>query len=328
MGGSGCNRGQRGTVQNACAIAIAEHPARGNLDERTILIVSFGFGVALQAALLMRGDWSWGKLAGCLAMALVGLVPGKHEIVYQHLFHVLMVFSAFSVMFAYAFKEDILPLISEAVLLWYTLVFWYAFYAYHSSFYFDLRSPLDIALVLVLLVPTLTTVFIALRKTGLDFLLKLGLYTWFLVIIVCLGLSQFPFSQLALFYRDRQVPWISSFDSATAGMAFLFLLANAVYVYYLIPIPGKGQTFANRMKEWHEFTDLLVRRFDYSQTKLQTGIVLGIGGTALLLNALYRWLPSELAINLAVILPSVVFHPRLSTPAPESQARPTTHGDG
>jgi hypothetical protein len=121
------------------------------LDERTILIASFGFGVALQALLLMRGDWNWWKLAGCAAMGLFGLAPGKHESVYQSLFHVLMVFSFFSVILAFMFKEDILPIITEAILLWYTVVFWYAFY---SSSYFSIRTPLDTALVFLLLLPT------------------------------------------------------------------------------------------------------------------------------------------------------------------------------
>jgi hypothetical protein len=287
------------------------------LDDRTVLIASFGFGVALQAALLMRGDWNWGKLAGCVAMALVGLAPGKHESVYQPLFHVLMVFSVFSVMLAFMFKEDILPIISEAVILWYTVVFWYAFLSYSPT-----GNPPPTALMVLLLVPTSVTIYIAIVKTRLRFVLKLGLYTWFLTMIVCLGLVQFPFSQLKLFFKDHQVPWVTPFESVTAGMAFLFLLANAAYVFYLIPIPGRSQSFADRMKEWHEFTDLLTQRFDDSQvTRVQAVIALGVGGTALLLNAIYRWFPPELVINVAIVIPAIVFHPRLlGVSVPESKS--------
>jgi hypothetical protein len=107
-------------------------------------------------------------------------------------------------------------------------------------------------------------------------------------------------------------------------MAFLFLLANAVYIYYLIPIPGRGQSLADRMKEWHEFTDLLTQRFDDAQvTLVQAVIALGVGGTALLLNAIYRWLPPELVINVAIVVPAIVFHPRLGllpVPAYESKS--------
>lgn len=279
------------------------------MDERTVLIAAFGFGVALQALLLMRGDWNWGKLALCVAMGLVGLFPGKHERVYEPLFHVLMVFSLFSVMFAFLFKEDILPIVTEAILLWYTVVFWYAVY---SSSYLSIRTPLGSVWVVLLLLPTAATLYIAAVKTQCGFVLKLGLYSWFLIIIVCLGLLQFPFSQLKLFFKENQVPWVTPFESLTAGMAFLFLLANGVYVYYLIPIPGKHQSFADRMKEWHEFTDLLTQRFDDSQVTLaQAVIALGVGGTALLVNAIYRWFPPELVINVAIVIPAIVFHPRL-----------------
>lgn len=277
------------------------------LDERTVLIASFGCGVALQALLLMRGDWSWGKLGACVAMGLFGMLPGKHEHVYQPLFHVLMVFSLFSVFFAFMFKEDILPIVSETVLLWYTVVFWYAFIAYAPA-----GNPPPTALMVLLLVPTSVTLYLVVVKTQLGFVMKLGLYTWFLAIIVCLGLLQFPFSQLKLFFKDHQVPWVTPFESVTAGMAFLFLLANAAYIYYLIPIPGRSQSLADRMRQWHEFTDLLTQRFDDAQvTLVQAVIALGVGGTALLLNTIYRWLPPELVINVAIVVPAIVFHPRL-----------------
>jgi hypothetical protein len=277
------------------------------LDERTILITSFGLGVAVQAALLLRNDWSWSKLAGCAGLGLAGMIPGKHEHVYRPLLHVLMSFSFFSVAFAFIFKKDILPVLSEAVLLSYTLVFWFAFY----SFYYQ-GGPLHTALLIVLLVPTAATLYIAFLKTRLTFVLKLVLYTWFLIIVVCLGLFQFPFSQLTLFFKERQVPWVTPVDSAAAGMAFLFLLANATYVFYLIPIPGKNESWEERMRHWHQFTDLMTQRFADSQvTFAQAAVVLGAEGGALLLNAIYRWLSPGLVINVAIVLPAILFHPAL-----------------
>jgi len=112
-------------------------------------------------------------------------------------------------------------------------------------------------MVVLLLVPTVATPFIAVRKTQLGFIIKLVLYTWFLVIIVCFGLFQSPYSQLKLFFENHQVPWVTPVESATAAMAFLFLLASATYVFYLIPIPSRNQSWAQRMQQWHEFTDLL-----------------------------------------------------------------------
>jgi hypothetical protein len=279
----------------------------GKLDERTILIISFGLGIALQVAILLHGDWSWFKLLICAAIGLVGLIPGKHEHVYQPLFHILMWFSFFSISFAFMFSKEILPIISEPVLLSYTLVFWFALFIYYSD-----HTSLQSALFFLPLIPSAACLYLSFRRTQLGFVFKLILYTWFLVIIVSLGLFQFPFGQLALFYDERQVPWVSPIESAMAGMAFLFLLVNGTYVFYLIPIPGRTQSWTDRMKDWHEFTDLLTQRVADSQiTRVQTSIILAVEGTALALNAIYDWLPPGLVINLAIIIPSLVFHPKL-----------------
>lgn len=250
---------------------------------------------------------------------MLGMVPGKHEHIYHPLVHVLMVFSAFSVIFAVTFKKDILPLISEGVLLSYTLVFWFAFL---TSFYTG--TPLHMALLLLLLVPTALALFVAVRKTRLGFVFKLALYTWFLVIIVSLGLFQFPYNQLKLFLEDHQVPWVTPFESVTAGMAFMFLLANATYIFYLIPIPGRNQSWAERMRDWHAFTDLMTQRFaDARVTLVQATVVLGLEGSALLLLASYRWLPPALVINVAIVIPAIVMHPRFPlAPDPASKSSP------
>jgi hypothetical protein len=43
-------------------------------------------------------------------------------------------------------------------------------------------------------------------------------------------------------------------------MAFLFLAVNATYLYMLIPITGKTESWRDRLKEWHELTDEMAQR--------------------------------------------------------------------
>lgn len=282
------------------------------MDERSLLIACFGAGVVLEAVLLQRGDWGPWKLLGCIALASVAILPGKHERVYQPLFHVLMVFSAFAVIFALAFKEDILPAIGEKLLLSYSLIFWFAFFSY-----FHRPTVLHKALLVLMLVPTAATVGIAYRRTALNFTLKLMLYTWFLCIVVGLGLFQFPFYQLKLFFQNQEIPWVTPLESVSAGMAFLYLAANATYIFYLVPIPGKNESWAERMQRWHEFTDLLTRRFD-ADTALDraTEVLLGVECVALGLDYYFHWLPSGFLINLLIVLPGILlFFRRSSMPA-------------
>jgi hypothetical protein len=282
------------------------------MDERSLLIACFGIGVALEALLLQRSDWQPLKLIGCIGLSMLGALRGKHETVYQPLFHVLLVFSMFAVIFALLFKEDILPALNERLLLSYSMIFWFAFfsYFYHGAF-------VQNVLLIILLIPTTFTILVAYRKPILTFTVKLILYTWFLTMVVCLGLFQFPFYQLKLFFQDQEIPWVTPFDSISAGMAFLYLAANATYIFYLIPIPGRNESWAERMQHWHEFTDLMTRRFEDDVNMNRAGLVI-LGGefVILALDYFFHWLPRDPLINALIVLPGVLlFVRRRSYPA-------------
>lgn len=283
------------------------------MHERLLLIACFGVGVALEALLLQRNDWRPWRLLGIALLSVFAMLPGKHERVYEPLFHVLMVFSVFAVSFALAFKEDILPAIGEKLLLSYTLIFWFAFFSY---FYHP--TLLCNVLLNIFMVPTLATILIAYVKIPLNFTLKLILYTWFLCIIVTLGLFQFPFYQLKLFFHTQEVPWVSPLESICAGMAFLYLAANATYIFYLIPIQGKNESWEQRMQRWHEFTNLMTQRFDADASLSgATEIFLFAEFIVLVLDYFFRWLPRGLLINLLIVLPGLLlFYVRRSYPSP------------
>jgi hypothetical protein len=271
------------------------------MSEHLVLVLWFGSGVALQALLLIRGDWNWGRLALCVGFGALGMLPGKHEHVYQPFLHVLFSMGFFAFMYAMRFKDDLLPVVSEKVLLSYSLLFWFAFFSY-----FYKGTAWSIALAAFLLVPTAATLFIAVRRPGLSFAWKLSLYTWFLTVVVSLGLFQFPFQHLAIFLSPQKSPWLSPLDCVVAGMAFLYLAVNMAYLYELIPIPGKHQSWADRMRQWHELTDLMTERFE-DEPMHRLGLLLIVAqGIALLLIYYFHWVSAALAINLFIVLPSIL----------------------
>src|SRR5215831_724941 len=185
------------------------------MDPRMLLIWSFGAGVVLQAIILMHGDWDWGKLAGCIALALLAFVPHDRRNIDQPLLNLLIFFSMFACVFAFSFMKDILQVLSPGVVLSHTLVFWFAFFAY---FYDGTIRHQEFALLALL--PSIASVIAVAWKGPMGFVPKLALYTWFLIVIVCLGLMQFPFSQLAIFFTESQIPWTTPLESLAAGMAF------------------------------------------------------------------------------------------------------------
>jgi len=104
---------------------------------------------------------------------------------------------------------------------------------------------------------------------------------------------------------ERCVTYVSV--SSVGGMAFLYLAVNIAYLYELIPIPERNQSWKARMKKWHELTDLMTHRVAEDQpTHRQTLLLLvGLGG-ALLAIYVYRWIPSGLLINILIVLPGVL----------------------
>ena len=271
------------------------------MNEHLVLVLWFALGVVLQALVLIRGDWNWGRLAFCVVVAAFGMFPGKHEHEYRPFLHILFSLGIFAFMFALRFKDDLLPVISEKVLLSYSLIFWFAFFSY-----FYKGTAWDNALGALLLVPSAAVVFIAFRQPTLSFVWKLCLYSWFLCVVVALGLFQFPFQNLSIFLSPERSPWLNPLDCIVAGMAFLYLAVNMAYLFELVPIPGKNQSWADRMEEWHTLTGLMTER--YEEEPMHRLGLLVLGGQAVALVVIYfsHWVPAALAINVFVVLPSIL----------------------
>jgi hypothetical protein len=272
------------------------------MDERLVLALWFGLGVGLQALLLIRGDWNWKRLAGCLGIGVLGTLPGRNEHQYEPFFHLLMCLGFFSCWFAMAFKDDILPVVSEKVLLFYSLIFWFAFFSY-----FYQGTTLHNILLGILLLPSVATVFMSFVRPQLSFFWKLYLYTWFLCTVISLGLIQFPYHHLSIFLSRQEIPWLTPLDCVVGGMAFLYLAVNIAYLYELIPIPERHQSWKDRMKKWHELTGLMMQRVAEDQPTIRQMLflLLGLGG-ALVAMYFYRLMPSGLLINVLIVLPCVL----------------------
>jgi hypothetical protein len=221
---------------------------------------------------------------------------------YEPFFHLLMCLGFFSCWFAMAFKDDVLPVVSEKILLFYSLIFWFAFFTY-----FYRGTTLHNVLLVVLLLPSAATLFISFLRPELSFVWKLYLYTWFLCTVISLGLIQFPYHHLSIFLARQEIPWLTPLDCVVGGMAFLYLAVNIAYLYELIPIPERNQSWKERMKKWHELTGLMTQRVAEDQPTHRQTLLLLVGMSAVLLPVYFlRLLPSGLLINVLIVLPSVL----------------------
>ena len=289
------------------------------MPQHSVLVLWFVAGITLQALLLIRGSWNWAKnwpkLAGCALLALTGMIPGKHEPVYDPWSHLLFGLGMFSFAFAIVFKDDILPRINERILLSYSLVFWFALFSF-----FDGASGFRMALLAICGALTAVSLFVAFVRPTLSFALKVALYVWFLTIVVAVGLFQFPIEGLSIFLEPNRGSWLAPVDCILGGMAFLYLVVNASYIFELIPIPGKTQSWKDRMKEWHAFTDLMTNRIDDEPPTATGAIIIVLGQGSILLSVyFYHWLDAGLVINVFVVLPFLLRLKR--QPQPRAAAR-------
>jgi hypothetical protein len=121
-----------------------------------------------------------------------------------------------------------------------------------------------------------------------------------------LGLFQFPFQHLSIFLSPDKSPWLNPLDCVVAGMAFLYLAVNMAYLFELIPIPGKHQSWADRMIEWHKLTGLMTERFEDEPVHRLGMLLIVAQGIAFLLIYFFHWVSAALAINISVVLPSIL----------------------
>jgi hypothetical protein len=269
------------------------------MGERLNLCLWFGLGVLFQALFFVRSRADLKVLAICLLIGLCGMIPGKHEHNYALYRHMLFGFGFFSFMSAIFFKNELMPIISEKLVLFYTLIFWYAFFSfvYKSTYFHNI-------LLSIFLVPTIGTILIAFIKQKLNFTLKLCFYSWFVCVVLLMGVFQFSYGNIVIFFKEKGIYWLNSWDSIFAGMAFFYIVANVAYLYQLIPIPAKHQSMKSRMEQWHEFTTFTVNRYEDDQlTYIQALLIIVIQGGLLFLNYQYHLLDPNLVINLMILAP-------------------------
>jgi hypothetical protein len=228
-------------------------------------------GILAQAIFLLLGQFERKdalKLLGCCAGSLLGLMPGKHETHYEVNDHLFLIACVFAFGYAFCFKEKILERINKEILMVWTLV----------GLYIAMQTPLITAHPPVL-VSLLVLSFIPIVNAFIGFDQSYGwkvyFYIWFLCVLVGIAASKFAFSTVAnVFDFSHRTEEIHSLTMFLIGMSFLYLVVNFWYVIELIPLPGKHQSFSERLKQVKEDMDILAGDYDAEQVRWWKTILL------------------------------------------------------
>lgn len=270
-------------------------------NQDTLLLSFFGLGIFFQVINLFKDPKKLRILALCAVFAALAFLPGKREHAYNINIHILSYFLYFSIAYGLVFMKDVLPAINEKIILIFTMIFWYL---YVSRYGIDqvFKNPF----LLFSLLPSVGVLLNAFTNFKLGFTVKLLLYIWFLIMVVCISyvvVFKDLFASLFLLYK---LPPLSALDAFFYGGASFYMITNVYYLLYLIPIPGKHQTWSVRIKYWKEFIGLLVSKYDNYQLEMwQSFFLILFFCTLFISNSLYRYMPEGLMINMAILLVSL-----------------------
>ncbi len=266
------------------------------MSDSLLLSLLFFLGVLLQAFLLIYGKKvNYLQILIAFVLSLIAFLPGKRETVYNLYLHILVVAGFFSFFFAAMFQKQILPRINEQTVLIFTVVLWYVFIVY-------LFLPVCIPL---LLIPTFATLYISFSNAELGYKSRIFFYSWFLVIVVALAVSQFSFGTISLF-MGQKFDVINPIEMFFTGMAFLYLVSYVFYVFYLIPFPGKRQSISERIEQWKEYLALLSSKYSTDQMNPINAVLILLSGFGILfLNHFLDLVSDYLIINAMIVLSQI-----------------------
>lgn len=271
------------------------------MNPQAMLVASFVLGALAQVFLLSSRPFPWGKAGICVLIAMFGFLPGKHEVEYQALRHVLETVVIFGFVFAFTAQRSCLPAVREGMVWAMTLVLWFV-----VLLKWNLQVPSHRWVVLALLLPSLWSLYLCWSNQPVGRVGKVADYLWFLAVVVLLGVWGYPFSPLALFGNANEVPWISPVDGFFGGMTFMVLVMYGTYLYLFVPIPGRHQSWASRMKEWREFVANMVDKFhaqpgNRTELAVLSAVLVGV----FLTHYWVKWMNAGIIVGLAISLISV-----------------------
>jgi hypothetical protein len=275
---------------------------------RILLCIVFGFGVLLESLLLVGfyAEELGIKLLVSLAVGLlflgVGLIKAPELGLYTH---ILISLAVYACVFAILFRKKIMPIVSEKTLLVLNMALWYLFFAYSPFLPFKIK----LLICLILIPMTISVNLMAFIDHVVGPGLTLLFYTWFLIMIVLLGLGQFPFWNLSFFFDQISASRLGFVDVLLTGMVFSYIVMHAIYILALIPYPyDKEMSFGERWREVKEHARVLIEKYSHQQLRQQEAllIILILGGL-LAANLFLQLIPDHLAINsLIVIIPQLI----------------------
>jgi hypothetical protein len=211
--------------------------------------------------------WDWARYLGAGAVPLFVIAKASNDNVVTTPQDALELCGVFTFLFAFIFQQRILPRLGEGTIVMWTVVLLCVLVELEG--WHSLTTYLAVGAGLVVLV-------LLVARATLPYVLKLGLYAWYLLMVVVMGVLQFRKSDFSLLMADGA----SRLDYRFAfidGLAGAYIGVHATFLYELLPIPGKSEQWKDFKIRWRGYLDLIVSRLDDQRLNTMAALVLVVG---------------------------------------------------
>jgi len=268
------------------------------MDDITLSVL-FALGVIAEGILLCcHKNINFNRLKGVFILTIVAMIISLLRVPLDaglgFFFFTFVLF--FSGIFAFAFMEEMLPVINEGTVLSFTIVFWFVA--------FENLSYTCIPFFLIALIPTIGTLILTFTKIKIGFYSSVFFYGWFLAMSVFIGFMQ------AVYVLANAS--LSVFDAFALGMFFLYLIAHYLYFFIIFSIPRHPSghiSFSGYVRAWKRRVECFVEKYSTNiQISLPVALLIIFGEVgAFILNYYYQFVPFYLMVAVTIlIIPQLV----------------------
>lgn len=250
----------------------------------------------------------------CEVMAVITNLDSIHDLsdLFDMLFTYLFFFILFFLIIFYEFyKKIILFTINEAILLFFTTIFWYIILIKYSL------NPVFLSLFIL---PTIAVLFISFSKISLNKIWKLFFYIWFLLIDTFLVIHFILLSHIFTFKNYGNNILQAGFDLFIVSMVLTYLVFNLFSLLYLLPIRTGKQSFKDRFEEIKKHINILTGKYsDYQLKKIYSFIIIISLLAFLYFNYIFNFFSDFILISLIIII-SQLFSEQKPQPSKNSRS--------
>lgn len=251
-----------------------------------------GMLLQLTYMILPLQRWDWARYLGSAAAPLFVLAKANNDHAVISPSDGLFLCGLFTFMFTLLFQSRLLPRLGEGAILMWTAVL--------LCVTVEIGAWESVTTYLVLGVG-IAVLGLLMTRQILPYLLKLGVYVWFLLAVVAIGVLQFHRSDLSLIIAGGSGDLDYRF-ALIDGAAGAYIGVHAAFLFEMLPIPGKGESWKDFKSRWTGYLDLIASRLDDQRLSTRVGLMLVLGILTLAyVNHAIEFLPDRTLVYLVLL---------------------------